>query len=321
MEPPAHRTESREDQITMQTHNAHNFTHGAPINTGKLLRQNDRPLTLDQIRRSAPSVFAVEAHESRSDRYVYIPTSNILEGLMRNGFQPFAVMQARTRDAERGDFTKHMVKLRHVNSTALRFVGDTYLELTLVNSHDGTSAYRINGGMFRLACSNGLVIADSFQASVSVMHKGNIQHEVIEGSTRVLEQSAKAGAVAGEWNGLMLTNGEALEMATLAQRLRWGKEEDGHVVIAPAAPQPTALLNAKRSSDAGNNLWNVFNRLQENVIRGGQRVTYRDKGKFHHRTARPVNGIDQDLKLNKNLWTLAEAMAAIKQGREVAATA
>jgi hypothetical protein len=128
--------------------------------------------------------------------------------------------------------------------------------------------------------------------------------------------------VAGEWNGLMLTNGEAMEMATLAQRLRWGKqEEDGRVVIAPAAPQPTALLTAKRSSDAGNTLWQVFNRLQENVIRGGQHVTYRDKGKLHRRQARPVNGIDQDLKLNKNLWTLADAMAAIKQGREVAAIA
>ena len=52
-----------------------------------------RPLSEDQMRQAAPSIFADGKHASRSERYTYIPTIDVLRGLRREGFEPFMVAQ------------------------------------------------------------------------------------------------------------------------------------------------------------------------------------------------------------------------------------
>ena len=108
--------------------------------------RSSTPIADDQLRQVAPSIFAEAAHDSRSARYTYIPTSTILDGLRKEGFQPFAVTQTRVRDEGKRDFTKHMLRLRHASQIA-----DTEAnEIILLNSHDGTSSYQMLAGMFRL---------------------------------------------------------------------------------------------------------------------------------------------------------------------------
>lgn len=163
----------------MNTFNQHNFNHGALANRQQVA------LTLDQVRNYAPSAFAVSAHESRSSRYTYIPTSEVIAGLMREGFQPFKATQSRSRIEGKTEFTKHMIRFRHVDSITALKVGDSIPEVVLVNSHDGTSAYKLTAGLFRLVCSNGLMVADSTVGMLSIMHKGNIVNEVIEDLSRL----------------------------------------------------------------------------------------------------------------------------------------
>ena len=73
------------------------------------------PLSDDQIRAVAPSIFAAQAHGSRSHRYTYIPTIDVLNGLRWEGFSPFMVCQTRCRDEGKREHTKHMMRLRHAN--------------------------------------------------------------------------------------------------------------------------------------------------------------------------------------------------------------
>ena len=73
--------------------------------------RSDYPLSDDQIRRVAPSIFADAPHESRSERYSYIPTATVLTELRKEGFQPFMVCQTRVRRDDRRDFTTHMLRL------------------------------------------------------------------------------------------------------------------------------------------------------------------------------------------------------------------
>ncbi len=95
--------------------------------------RSDSPLSDDQIRRVAPSIFADAPHESRSERYSYIPTAAVLTELRKEGFQPFMVAQTRVRNEDRRDFTKHMIRLRHANQ-----INDAEAnEIVLLNSHDG----------------------------------------------------------------------------------------------------------------------------------------------------------------------------------------
>lgn len=76
------------------------------------LVRRDRPLTRDELAHYVPSVFSEEKHESRSDRYTYIPTISLLENLQREGFQPFFACQTRVRDQSKREHTKHMLRLR-----------------------------------------------------------------------------------------------------------------------------------------------------------------------------------------------------------------
>ncbi len=108
--------------------------------------RSDYPLTDDQIHRVAPSIFADAPHESRSQRYAYIPTAAVLAELRKEGFQPFMVTQTRVRDEGKREHTKHMLRLRH----ASQINGAEANEIVLLNSHDGTSSYQMLAGMFRL---------------------------------------------------------------------------------------------------------------------------------------------------------------------------
>ncbi len=76
------------------------------------LIRRDRPLTREELFRVVPSVFSEDKHESRSERYTYIPTISLLDSLQREGFQPFFACQTRVRDPGRREHTKHMLRLR-----------------------------------------------------------------------------------------------------------------------------------------------------------------------------------------------------------------
>lgn len=273
------------------------------------------PLTIDQIAQFAPSALATRPHESRSDRYTYIPTINVIEGMVKAGFQPFSASQSRSRIEGKSEFTKHMIRFRHQDFSAALTVGEIVPEVILVNSHDGTSAYKLIAGMFRLVCSNGLMVADSTTGSVSVMHKGNIIAEVVEASNGIIQGAQRALTAADQWGRLQLTDGEQAAFAEAAHTVRF-QDAEGKVKTPITAAQ---LLRPRRSEDTGADLWRTFNRVQENVIKGGlhgfgpdtrDQWGRRQRGRMV--STRQVKGIDQDVKLNRALWTLAERMAELK---------
>lgn len=145
------------------------------------------PLSDDQIARVAPSIFAAEPHGSRSERYTYIPTIDVLRGLRKEGFEPFMVCQTRVRNEDKREHTKHMIRLRHADQINGREAG----EIIMLNSHDGTSSYQMLAGMFRFVCQNSMVCGDTL-ADFRVPHKGDVIGQVIEGAYTVLDGFEKA---------------------------------------------------------------------------------------------------------------------------------
>lgn len=281
--------------------NAHDFTIGAQ------LRRAQQPLTEERIRALAPSVFAEQAHDSRSARYAYIATQEILRGLMREGFEVYSATQSRTRHADRAEHTKHMLRLRH-RSMQAQAVGDSTPEIVLVNSHDGSSSYQMMGGMYRLVCSNGLMVPDGIVQTVKVQHSGKVQDRVIEGAFEVLDGLTRVVESREDMRALTLNQGEQHAFAAAAAMLRFEPAEG-----QPAPVTPEQVNRARRMDDRAPDLWTTFNRVQENVIRGGLRgVTVDGHGRRQHRATRAVTGIDQDVKLNRALWTLAEEMRKLK---------
>jgi hypothetical protein len=269
------------------------------------------PLTDEDIRRLAPSAFAAEAHESRSARYAYIPTAEVIRGMREGGFLPMWAGQARTRDAGRAGHTKHILRFRHAGAATAteRRVGNTFPEIVLLNSHDGTSAYRVMSGVFRLVCLNGMIVADRQGAEIRVPHKGDVVRQVVEGSYEVLDDARGALEAVEAWRGVTLSRDEQRAFGEAARTLRFGDAE-GQAETPITAEQ---LLAPRRVDDAGDDLWRTFNRVQENAIRGGLTAWGRDAQNRPRRvTSREVTGIDGDVRLNRALWTLTERMAELK---------
>jgi hypothetical protein len=109
--------------------------------------RSETPLAEEQMRRAAPSIFAEGKHGSRSERYTYIPTIEVLRGLRQEGFEPFMVCQSKSRIEGKTEFTKHMIRMRHAGQVSTRPEAN---EIILINSHDGASSYQMLAGVFRL---------------------------------------------------------------------------------------------------------------------------------------------------------------------------
>ncbi len=258
----------------------------------------DQPLDNDQLRAVVPSIFADSAHASRSERYAYIPTIVVLDALRKEGFEPFMACQARVRDDSKIGFAKHMIRLRHAGQIESQ---DATNEIILLNSHDGSSSYQMLAGCFRFVCQNGMVCGDTFQ-DVRVRHTGSVVDNVIEGAYEVLDNSERVSDSREMMESVKLSADEQRAFAKAALPLRFEKEDN--------RPREEQVLSPRRSQDAGQDLWTTFNVVQENLVRGG---IPRVNGKGKVTRTRKINGIDGNVRLNQALWTLAEAMAEIKQ--------
>ena len=257
--------------------------------------RRDRPLTREELINYVPSVFSEEKHESRSERYTYIPTITLLDSLQREGFEPFFACQTHVRDQGRREHTKHMLRLRRAG----QLTGHQVPEIILLNSHDGSSSYQMLPGLFRGVCTNGLVCGQSF-GEVRVPHKGDVVEKVIEGAYEVLGIFDRVEEKRDAMQSLMLPPPAQQALAKAALAYRFG--EDHQPVTA------AQVLSPRRSEDRSDDLWNVYQRVQENLMKGG--LSGRTAQGKRSRT-RAVNGIDGDVKLNRALWVMTENMLAL----------
>ncbi|AVZ12837.1 DUF945 domain-containing protein [Enterobacter hormaechei] len=256
------------------------------------LIRRDRPLTHDEMMYHVPSVFSAEKHESRSERYTCIPTIILLESLQLEGFQPFFACQTRVRDLNKREHTKHMLRLRREG----QITGKQVPEIILLNSHDGSSSYQMLPGLFRAVCQNGLICGESF-GEVRVPHKGNVVEKVIEGAYEVLGIFDKVEEKRDAMQSLLLPPPAQQAFAAAALTYRFGEE---HQPVTESQ-----ILAPRRWQDESGDLWTTYQRIQENLIKGG--LSGRSVQDKRSRT-RAVNGIDSDVKLNRALWVMAENM-------------
>ena len=262
----------------------------------------DTPLSEDQMRHVAPSIFAPQPHQSRSERYAYIPTIDVVQALGREGFQPFMVAQGRCRTEGKAEYTKHLIRFRHAEQVSAR---DAANEVILINSHDGASSYQLLSGMFRMVCHNGLIAGEVMQ-DIRIKHQGKVRDEVIEGAFRVLDTFEAVNGAADSMMALTLNEGEQVALATAALAIRFPNAEGVEV----PAPITAAQLNApRRYADQGADLWRTFQRIQENATKGGLPGRAATGRRMH---TRAISGIDANVTMNRALWVLAEEMRKLK---------
>jgi hypothetical protein len=266
-----------------------------------------RTLSINEIRQAAPSVFAEQPSATRSENYRFYPTSKVLEGLLINGFQPVYAGQSRTRIAGNENYVRHVMRFRH--SDLVVSERSEIPEIVIMNSHNGTSAYKIMLGFFRMVCSNGLIVCSGKMDEINIRHSGKpaIVDEVLEGSYEIIKSAPRAAEQIEQWKNTRLEYNQQIAFAEAATELRPSTLE----------VSPTELLSIRREADIGNDLWKTYNRVQENIIKGG----VNGKNVLTHKTraTKEIKSVDANVRLNRALWTLAEKMAGYTQPQQMVA--
>ncbi len=266
-----------------------------------------KTVSLETLQRTAPSIFTTAGAAGTSDKYKHISTIDVVKGLASEGFTLVKATQNRTRIIDKAPFVKHMLRFRHVDSVPT--VGGLFPELVLVNSHDGLSSYRLMAGLYRLICSNGLIAGNTSQ-EIRVRHQGDVVGNVIEGTYEVMKEATHLLEHAEQMGSIELTHPEKKIFAEVVHQLRF----DGDDSLTKEAIKPEQFLRPRRYHDNGkNDLFTVFNVMQENTIKGGlQGWARNENGRIKRVSTREIKSIDQSNSLNRALWTLAEKMMQLR---------
>jgi len=71
-----------------------------------------------------------------------------------------------------------------------------------------------------------------------------------------------------------------------------------------AVVTPSDLLTPKREEDKKDDLWTVYNVIQENIMKGGVTVNAGFK-RFKH--TRSIRNISENIRVNTKLWEIVES--------------
>ena len=273
------------------------------INTVNQKIEERKALTMDELKMICPEIATPEINpELRqklgiTDKYVHVPTEQVIEDVMKLGWTPINAYRVASRKKRSGT-GRHMVKF--VNYDFMQEGKTEYPELLLTNSHDGTTAFKLDVGIFRLVCSNGMVIKSQDFGSMKVRHYG-YDFETIKGAVNELvTQIPDYLKQVEDMKQQKLEREQMLEFARQAAMLRMTKVNEEAI---DEVVDIEDLLESTRKEDEGNGLWEVFNRLQEKVVNGKFNYALGKK----ERKARPVKGFKSQVKLNQDLWELASS--------------
>lgn len=254
-------------------------------------------LSNDQLIAKASSIGAKAPACHVSDKYSFIPTIDTVNYLRDAGWAPIEAKQGITRIIENRNFQRHAITFTKPELD----LGDRRIQMTLYNSHDAGSSFILTGGVYRLVCSNGMVVGSN-QAEYRHRHMGFDADNFIESAKFVAEKMNVITDNLQAWEGIELTPNDKGIFASAAHEIMF---EGKNPTI-----QPNQLLIPRRSQDQGNDLWTTFNTIQENVIKGGLRGR---SARGRRSQTRGVTSIHRDKILNQSLWSMADYMADAKQ--------
>jgi hypothetical protein len=247
---------------------------------------------------------------NNSNQYQFTSSDEIGKALQDQGFVLDGVSYAKPTKEENKGFQKHIMLFSRPD---LIVDGGNKLQLLVTNSHDGKSALKLNAGVYRAVCANGLVAGNDMY-STRVLHKGqDFQNKLRESLEYIMSQMNNLKGEVEAMQSIMLTKEQAYDYAMSMAEYRL-KDVD------LAGINVESIVKLHRQSDTENDLYTFFNRVQENIIRGGigyvKNVEILDADgkvagiKKKACKTREVKAISKSMDLNKTLWNGAMDLVA-----------
>ena len=269
----------------------------------------DGYLTKDQIRNSSPLVFAdAPTNPNLSKKYLFVNTETIIDDLEKLGWLPVQAAQRKSQKSEGTIFSKHMIAFQNPNIKITSSDGDdAYPRILLTNSHDGMQSFKFSVGIFRLVCSNGLVVADEQFSNFNIKHKGYTFAELRSVVKQAVEDLPNRVQVMNDMKNRVLTQEEKNKLALDAMMVRAGITPNSEKAAKFNYDEETIqdILDPKRDADIGNDLWRVFNVVQEKITQGEFHAALKGS---KVRKVRKIKSFEKDIKVNQELFKLATAL-------------
>ena len=265
-------------------------------------------MTKDQLKEKCPLAFAeAPTNPDVSGKYLFVNTETIVDDLDKLGWKPVQAAQRKSRGKET-IFSKHMVAFQNPDIKIKGSDGDdSFPRIIMTNSHDGMQAFKFSVGIFRLVCSNGLVVADEQFSDFKIKHKGYTFGELRNVVRQAVEDLPNRVQVMNDMKNRILTQEEKNKLALDAMLIRAGIKPNSDKAKKFNYDEETIedILDPKRKEDEGDDLWKVFNVIQEKITQGD----------FHAaltgakvRKVRKIKSFEKDMKVNKELFKLASAL-------------
>ena len=266
------------------------------------LANSAKYLTKANIMSMAPSVFAESPSDEVSKHYTHIPTERVIDDMEVLGWKPIEAKEVKARKSSTKGFQKHLLVFRNDEIVINGNDGDTvYPQILLTNSHDGKNSFQFQAGLYRMICSNGLVIADEQFESVKMRHMGYSFEDLQDMIKEMVGKLPLTVESMNKMKAIEMAEEQILAFAKDALNTRFTKKEMNRIEV-----DLKELVAPVRKEDKGSDLWSVFNVVQEKLIEGD--FQYRAGGKV--RQARVIKNFKQDMKINKKLFNVALEYAA-----------
>jgi len=247
--------------------------------------------TSELIKKFAPSAFATSPSPKMTNKYTFVPTDQVIEFFDREGWRVSSVKQT-----GKGIHGLHEIKFRN---SELPKVGDTLVEAIIRNSHNGTSAFSMSAGLFRLVCSNGLTVPTAVAEKFTMRHNHFGLDDVKELADNFSKKLPLIETSVGSMMARELNTDEKIDFVRKSAQIRFGVKKTLNDL------EIMNLLTPNRKDDEGDDMWRIFNVVQEKFVRGGAQVM-NNKGRVVK--MRKIDNILSQNTINTKLWQLAEEM-------------
>ena len=265
-------------------------------------------LSKEELQVQCPVAFATQPTNSAvTDKYVHISTEKVIDDLEKLGWLPVEASQRKARGTNT-IFSKHMIQFQNPDIKVTASDGDdAFPRILLTNSHDGMTSFQFRVGIFRLVCSNGLVIATDEFESFKIRHKGYTFEELRNVVIQAVEDLPNKVEVMNKMTQRQLTEEEQRKLALDALLIRSGITPGSEEAKEKNYDEETLdeILEARRPQDEGADLWKTFNRVQEAITQGGFSAALVGA---KVRKVRKIKSFEKDTKINQELFKLATAM-------------
>lgn len=264
-------------------------------------------LSNDDIRRVCPmALHTTPTNPDVSDKYVHANTMTVVEDLAKLGWFPVQAKQCRNKKNSSGIRSFHMIAFQNPDVKITKTLDngekivDTYPRIILTNSHDGFNSFKFMVGLFRLICSNGLVVCNNQMVDMSIRHINYDFEELRKIVASAIKQVPGIVNTMNDMRNVMLTDEQKTALATEVVKIRKGVEDDENYVVDAEVVED--ILTPVRNEDKGNDLWTIFNICQEKMIKGG----FGFRGATNKlRKQRGITSIKKDMDFNQRLWQTA----------------